>query len=87
MPNTKSAERRMRNSSRKRLHNRAAKSRLKTLEARLRSAVETKKPDQAAALWRVVQSAFDKAAKSGVIHAATASRKKSRLAAVVATAH
>ena len=32
MPNTKSAERRMRNSARKRLQNRSVKSRLHTLE-------------------------------------------------------
>jgi ribosomal protein S20 len=39
---------------------------------------EGKKPEAADAL-RAVTSALDKAAKSGVIHSATASRKKSRL--------
>ena len=35
MPNTKSAERRMRNSQRKRLHNRSVKTKLRTLERQL----------------------------------------------------
>jgi small subunit ribosomal protein S20 len=81
MPNTKSAERRMRNSARKQERNRSLKSRLKTLEAKYRSLLETGKKDEAAAALKAVQSAFDKAAKGGVVHKATASRKKSRLAA------
>ncbi|MBM3838097.1 MAG: 30S ribosomal protein S20 [Verrucomicrobia bacterium] len=79
MPNTKSAERRMRNSARKHLRNQSVKSRLKTLErAYLAVVADGKKPEAATAL-RAVTSALDKAAKSGVIHSATASRKKSRL--------
>jgi small subunit ribosomal protein S20 len=80
MPNTKSAERRMRNSARKDLHNRSIKSRLKSLErSYLKLAAEGKKEEAAKAL-RGVASALDKAAKSGVVHRATANRKKSRLA-------
>jgi small subunit ribosomal protein S20 len=79
MPNTKSAERRMRNSARKKDQNRAIKSRLKTLEAKYESLLTTGKKDEAAKALRSVQSAFDKAAKTGVVHRATASRKKSRL--------
>ncbi len=80
MPNTKSAERRMRNNARKRAHNRAFKSRLKTLEAGYRSLLSAGQKDQAATALRKLQSAFDKAAKSGVIHKTKASRKTSRLA-------
>src|SRR6266540_2561128 len=40
MPNTRSAERRMRNSKRKRLHNRSIKSRLKSLERAYEEAVQ-----------------------------------------------
>lgn len=80
MPNTKSAERRMRNSARKRLHNRSIKSRLKTLERAYTEAAKTGKKDDATAAYRKLSSAFDKAAKSGVIHKAKANRKKSRLA-------
>jgi small subunit ribosomal protein S20 len=38
------------------------------------------KKDEASAALRVITSAFDKAAKTGVVHRATADRKKSRLA-------
>ena len=79
MPNTKSAERRMRNSARKRLHNRSIKSRLHTLEKNYLSLVGAGKKEDAAKALRDVASAFDKAAKTGVVHKSTADRKKSRL--------
>ena len=84
MPNTKSAERRMRNRPRRRLHNRSIKSRLKSLERAYTDAAKNGKKDDAAAAYRKLSSAFDKAAKSGVIHKAKANRKKSRLAARLA---
>jgi small subunit ribosomal protein S20 len=81
MPNTKSAERRMRNSARKRLHNRSIKSSLHQLEKKYVALLAAGKKEDATASFRAVSSAFDKAAKSGVIHKSMASRKKSRLAA------
>ena len=81
MPNTKSAERRVRSSLRKKLHNRSIKSRLKNLERAYADALKAGKKDEASAAYRNVSSAFDKAAKNGVLHKAKASRKKSRLAA------
>ena len=80
MPNTKSAERRMRNSARKHLQNRSVKSRLHTLERSYLSLLGAGKRDDATKALSLVSSAFDKAAKSGVIHRAMADRKKSRLA-------
>jgi len=80
MPNTKSAERRVRNSARKHLKNQSIKSRLKTLERGYLTVLTTGKKDEAAVAFRGVCSAYDKAAKSGVVHRATANRKKSRLA-------
>jgi small subunit ribosomal protein S20 len=80
MPNTKSAERRMRNSARKKAHNRSIESRLHTLEKGYLQLLETGKKDEAAKSLSALSSAFDKAAKSGVVHRATANRKKSRLA-------
>ena len=78
MPNTKSAVKRMRNSLRKQLRNRSVLSRLRKLERDYRSLVTAgKKEDAAKALCEVV-SGYDKAAKTGVVHKATASRKKSR---------
>ena len=69
----------MRNSARKRLHNRSIKSRLHTLEKQYLVALGGGKKDEATTALRNISSAFDKAAKSGVIHKATANRKKSRL--------
>lgn len=85
MPNTKSAERRMRSSARKQLQNQGTKSRLKRLEKRFLEVVKTGKKDDAALAYRDVTSGFDKAAKTGVIHSATANRKKSRLSARLAS--
>jgi small subunit ribosomal protein S20 len=78
MPNTKSAERRMRNSARKHLHNRSILSRLRKLEKHYRQLVTAGKKDESAKALRDVASAFDKAVKSGTVHKATANRKKSR---------
>ena len=86
MPNTKSAERRMRNSARKNLHNRSIKSSLHTLEKSYLELLAEGKKDEAAKQLRALSSAFDKAAKSGVVHRATADRKKSRLALRLAQA-
>lgn len=80
MPNTKSAERRMRNSKRKQLHNRSISSKLRGLEKNFRSLVAGGKKDEATKALPGVHSAFDKAVKSGVVPRATANRKKSRLA-------
>jgi small subunit ribosomal protein S20 len=70
----------MRNSARKALRNRSIKSRLHTLEKNYLQLLTTGKKDDAAKAFTGLSSAFDKAAKSGVIHRATSDRKKSRLA-------
>jgi small subunit ribosomal protein S20 len=80
MPNTKSAERRMRGNERKHQHNRRIKSSLRGLEKNYRELLAAGKKDEAAKALSGVHSAYDKAAKSGVIPRATANRKKSRLA-------
>ena len=86
MPNTKSAERRMRSSARKRLHNRSIKSQLHTLERGYLQLLGAGKKDDARKAFQKISSAFDKAAKNGVVHRATADRKKSRLAVRLARA-
>jgi small subunit ribosomal protein S20 len=83
MPNTKSAERRVRANERKHQHNAAVKSHLRSTERRLREAVAGGKKEDAAAALRAASSALDKAAKSGVIPRARSDRKKSRLALLV----
>jgi len=78
MPNTKSAERRMRSSERRRIHNRSILSRLRHLERDYRALLAAGKMAEAATALRGVVSAFDKAVKSGVVHRTTADRKRSR---------
>jgi small subunit ribosomal protein S20 len=85
MPNTKSAERRMRNSERKHQHNRSVSSNLRRLEKEFRAVVASGKQDEAIKLLPGVHSAYDKAVKVGVVKRPTANRKKSRLAHAVAT--
>ena len=80
MANTKSAERRARSSQRKHLRNRSVKSRLRKLEKQYLVLLSASKKEAAAKAFRDVSSALDKAAKAGVLHKSTASRKKSRLA-------
>ena len=80
MPNTKSAARRMRGNERKRVANRRVKVRLKKLQSRFAALLAAGKKDEATKALRLVNSAFGKAAKTGVVHSATASRKQSRLA-------
>ena len=69
----------MRNSARKHTQNTSIKSRLKTLERNFLETVKAGKKNEAGTALRAVIAGFDKAAKSGVIHSGTASRKKSRL--------
>lgn len=83
MPNTKSAERRMRNSARKQLHNRSVTSNLRRVEKEFRAVVAAGKKDEAVKLLPGVHSAYDKAVKVGVVKRPTANRKKSRLALAI----
>jgi small subunit ribosomal protein S20 len=80
MPNTKSAERRMRTSARKQAHHHSVKSRLKSLEKSYLNMVQTGKKEEAATALRQMTSALDKAAKAGVVHYRQVDRRKSRLA-------
>ena len=80
MPNTKSAERRVRGNERKHQHNRSVKSGLRNTEKNYRTLLAAGKKDDAAKALPGVHSAYDKAVKAGAITRATANRKKSRLA-------
>jgi small subunit ribosomal protein S20 len=79
MPNTKSAERRTRSNARKHDRNVSTKSRVKSFEKRYLDALKSGDKAVASTAFRSYSSIVDKAVKSGVIHKATASRKKSRL--------
>ena len=84
MPNTKSAERRMRSNERKHMHNRSIISKLRGVEKEFRALIAGGKKSEAAKALSGVHSAFDKAVKSGVMPRPTANRKKSRLAHALA---
>ncbi len=73
MPNIKAAEKWMRQTDKRTIRNKDVKTRLKTIFKKVVAA-------QDAEAVKSVESAFDKAAKSGVIHKNKAARKKSRLA-------
>jgi small subunit ribosomal protein S20 len=70
----------MRSSARRHTHNQSVKSRLKTLEKNYLTLASSGKKIEASAALNSITSALDKAAKAGVMHPNTTSRKKSRLA-------
>lgn len=70
----------MRSSARKQAANKSVKTRLHSLEKKYLSLVTAGKKEDAGKAYQTLTSAFDKAAKVGVIHKSTANRKKSRLA-------
>lgn len=84
MANTKSAEKRNRQSVKQRERNRAHRSRLRTAIKSLRSAVASGDAAKANEILPVTLGIIDKIAQKKVIHANTASRYKSRLAKRVA---
>ena len=69
----------MRNSARKQLQNHSIKTRLHHLERTFAELLAAGKKEEAAASFRLLSSAFDKAVKTGVVNRPMASRKKSRL--------
>jgi small subunit ribosomal protein S20 len=81
MPNTPSAEKRMRQEIKRRAHNRSVKSLVKTQISKARHAIAASNVDHEAAeaAVRVAVSELDRAAKKGVLHKNNAARRKSRL--------
>ncbi len=77
MPNNASAEKRMRQEQKRRLHNRMVKSIVKTNVTKARQAI-TSGADAEESVRQAI-SELDRAAKKGVIHRNNAARRKSRL--------
>jgi small subunit ribosomal protein S20 len=84
MPITKSAQKALRQSKRRRIINLKRSSAKKDLIKKFSVLIEAKKIDEAKKILPQVYQAIDKAAKRGVIKKNTASRKKSRLAKILA---
>jgi small subunit ribosomal protein S20 len=82
MANTKSARKRAEKSAILRDKNRAERSRMRTAIKKARTAVEAGAEDAAARVAEAI-SIVDTTARKGVVHANTAARTKSRLAAAL----
>jgi len=80
MPNIKSAEKRARQSEKRRVQNRVYRAAARTAVKKARAAVDTANPESEQAVLNAIQ-ALDKAAAKGTIHANNAARRKSRLMA------
>ena len=83
MPNHKSAEKRVRQSERRRDINRHNRAKLRTSMKKLRSALSGTDKSTATGLLPVTVSEIDKAVQKGVLHRNAAARHKSRLTARV----
>ena len=81
---TKSAVKANRQNIKRREHNRALRSKLRTGLKAIRKALDAKDIDGAKALLKGTQSLVDKMATKGIIHRNTAARYKSRLVARIA---
>ena len=84
MPITTSAKKDLRQSLRRKAHNIIYEKKMKDLIKQARSLVSQKKIEEAKNILPQVYKILDKAAKVNIIKKNTASRKKSRLAKLIA---
>ena len=85
MANHKSAIKRARQHEKRRMRNKSSKTRIKNIVKSVRHTVNEKSNEAALAELNIAKSIIDNAAKKGVIHRKTASRKISRLSRLVNT--
>lgn len=85
MANHKSAIKRARQNEKKRMRNKSSKTRIKNIVKSVRQTVNEKSNEAALAELNIAKSIIDNAAKKGVIHSKTASRKISRLSRLINT--
>ncbi len=85
MANHKSALKRARQNEIRRMRNKSVKTRVKNIVKDVRLAVSENSSETALKQLDIAKSVIDKAAKKGVIHGNTASRKISRLSKLVNT--
>ena len=79
MPNHKSAEKRVRQSEKRRAINRSHRTKVRTYIKKLRSALETGSAQDVQKILPETISVIDKSVQKGVLHANAAARYKSRL--------
>lgn len=80
MPNTPSAIKRLKQSTKRRMHNRITKKIIKTLTKRTLLNAAAGESEKAEADFRTTTAKLDKAGVRRVLHPNTAARRKSRLA-------
>ena len=80
MPSSPSAIKRLKQSNKRRMHNRITKKIIKTLTKRTMAAVAAKDFEKAEADFRAATAKIDKAGVRRVLHPNTAARRKSKLA-------
>jgi small subunit ribosomal protein S20 len=85
LANHKSAIKRARQNEKRRMRNKSSKTRIKNIVKSVRHTVNEKSNEAALAELNIAKSIIDNAAKKGVIHRKTASRKISRLSRLVNT--
>ena len=79
MPNHKSAEKRVRQSEKRRVINRGNRTKVRTYIKKVRAALDGGKSDEIQSVLPETISVIDKAVQKGVMHKNAAARYKSRL--------
>ena len=79
MANTKSAQKRIRQNEKRRVHNRVFRGSARTFVKKARLAIENGDVDAARTATMEAISALDKAAQKGILHNNNAARRKGRL--------
>lgn len=82
MPNIKSAKKRLKQSRKRREHNKDVKSSIRTVTKRL---LETDAQDEAEEMLRQASSMLDRAARRGILPKNAVARRKSRLTRYVSS--
>jgi small subunit ribosomal protein S20 len=80
MPQLRSAKKRLRQTAKRTLRNKAYRSRVKTAIRKVRLAVAEGRAEDARLSYREASSLLDKAVEKGILHKNNAGRHKSRLA-------
>ena len=86
MPNHKSAEKRVRQSEKRRAINRSHRTKVRTYIKKVRTALESGYAQEIQAVLPEAISVIDKSVQKGVMHANAAARYKSRLTSQANTA-
>lgn len=85
MPNTANAKKAMRQTEKRRLHNRSLRTTLRGVTKKCRLAIESGDQEAAKAAFQVAVKKLDQSAGKNLIHKNAAARTKSRLSKAIKT--